>query len=274
MKEFYYLNTQNQKLDFTEFPYLAKDISELENYEHNYDHEGNEILDFYEGLSEIPFSVNVYGDTVEEYEAAANRMFEVTEYDVKANKRGKLYYGNQYVLCNLISNIKDNIYEEIGFHESHITMITDHPYWIHEVYLQFIPTEQKEIADGLDFPTDFPFDFAIEKTGVKWINIEHYTPCDFKMRMYGPCTDPCVTINGHPYQIITTLESGEYLEVDSKAQTIIKYMENGTTSNLYNSRLFEYSVFKKIPCGESIINWNGTFGFELIVYMKRSELKR
>lgn len=94
------------------------------------------------------------------------------------------------------------------------------------------------------------------------------------MRMYGPCTDPCVTINGHPYQIITTLESGEYLEVDSKAQTIIKYMENGTTSNLYNSRLFEYSVFKKIPCGESIINWNGTFGFELIVYMERSELKR
>lgn len=271
--EFYYLNSKNEKLDFMNFPYLARDISELLNYGHSYKYNGNKISGFYDTVSEIPFSINVYADSKEEYKSAANRFFEVTEYDVVNNKKGKLYYNGQYVECNLISNKKSDWFEQIGLHVANVNMVTDFPYWIHEMSKQFMPAIVPGIQDGLDFQFDYPFEFANNGPGTeKWF-VDHYMPCDFEMTIYGPCIEPKIYVNRYPYQIHTILEEGEYLTIDSRRNSVIKYKRNGEIENIYNSRDFSYSVFKKMPCGLMYFDWNGMFGFDLTVFLERSEPK-
>ena len=270
--EFYYVNSKNEKLDFTKFPYLAKDISELLNYGHRYKCNGNKISEFYDSVSEIPFSVNVYADTKEEYQDAANRFFEVTEYDFVSGNKGRLYYNGQYVECNLISNKKDDWYEEIGFHVAYVNMVTDHPVWITEDSKQFYPGH-KEAEGGLDFPFDFPFDFTSnEKRSERW-NVDHLTSSHYKMTIYGPCVNPRILVNGYPIQVFTELEANEYMVIESRKHTVTKYLANGTTENAYNSRQFEPSIFEKIPSGLLTFDWNGAFGFDLTLYLERSEPK-
>ena len=91
------------------------------------------------------------------------------------------------------------------------------------------------------------------------------------MVIYGPCLNPKVLLNGYPYEILTTLESNEYLILNTSEQTITKYLSNGMTSNLFNSRSYAYSVFEKIAPGLINIDWSGDFGIDLYIFLKRKE---
>ena len=68
-----------------------------------------------------------------------------------------------------------------------------------------------------------------------------------------------------------TLESGEYIVIDSAANTVIKYRTNGTTKDLFNDRGKLQSVFTPIPGGRITINWSGMFGFDITIYAERTE---
>ena len=96
---------------------------------------------------------------------------------------------------------------------------------------------------GWTFSADIPFDFTNEKRGSSSFEINHIIPSDFEMIVYGPCINPKVLINGYPYEILTTLESNEYLILNTAEQTITKYLSNGTTDNLFNVRGYDYSDF-------------------------------
>lgn len=91
------------------------------------------------------------------------------------------------------------------------------------------------------------------------------------MVIYGPCVNPKVLMNGYPYEVLTTLEKNEYLIINSSEQTIMKYLSNGTTANLFDVRGYDYSVFEKIPSGLISVNWSGDFGIDLYVFLKRKE---
>lgn len=91
------------------------------------------------------------------------------------------------------------------------------------------------------------------------------------MTMYGPCVNPRVLINGYPYEVLTTLEAGEYLVIDSAEQTVVKHLNSGLTSNLYDARGYEYSIFEKIPPGMIRMNWPGDYGIDLVLHLKRRE---
>ena len=126
-------------------------------------------------------------------------------------------------------------------------------------------------ADGLDFPFDFPFDFANEKRGSEVFEVDHIISSDFEMTIYGPCVNPRVLINGYPYEVLTTLEAGEYLVINSAEQTVVKHLNNGLISNLFDVRGYEYSIFNKIPSGMIRMNWTGDYGIDLVLYLKRRE---
>ena len=93
------------------------------------------------------------------------------------------------------------------------------------------------------------------------------------MTIYGPCENPRILINGYPRQIFTSLESNEYLVIDSRDSTVIKHLANGTTVSVYNSRQFQPSIFEKIPSGLLSIDWTGLFGFDVTLFLERSEPK-
>ena len=85
------------------------------------------------------------------------------------------------------------------------------------------------------------------------------------------CSNPKVLLNGHPYEVLTTLERNEYLILNTMEQTITKYLSNGTTDNLFEVRGYDYSVFEKIEPGLVTVNWSGDFGIDLSIFLKRKE---
>ena len=90
------------------------------------------------------------------------------------------------------------------------------------------------------------------------------------MIIYGPCTNPRITISNHVYQIFDTLSANEYIEIDSRNSTVKKYLANGTVQNIFYKKGNSNSVFELIPAGDILVSWNGEFGFDITVYKERS----
>ena len=85
------------------------------------------------------------------------------------------------------------------------------------------------------------------------------------------CVNPKILINDYPYEFFVTLESREYLIIDSQRRTIRRYLTNGTVQNLFNQRAQKQTVFERIPSGILNINWSGDYGFDLTLFLNRRE---
>ena len=93
------------------------------------------------------------------------------------------------------------------------------------------------------------------------------------MIIYGPVVSPQVTIGSNTYLVNITLETGEYLRIDSRSRTIVKVLKNGEEMNEYHCRSKGREFFQKIQPGRQMIQWTGKFNFDLTVYEERSEPK-
>ena len=152
-----------------------------------------------------------------------------------------------------------------------LTFLAPELSWITVLEKRFYPQEQPALESWLNFPFNFPFNFADEKRGSSAFEIDHIIPSDFEMIIYGPCVNPKVLVNGYPYEILTTLESNEYLALNTLEETVVKYLSNGTIANLFDVRGYDYSIFEKIPSGLVSVNWSGDFGIDLYIFLKRKE---
>lgn len=200
-----------------------------------------------------------------------NEITELMEKDIISSQKGKLYLGDWYLNCNITESKTYPAESPIGM-ISEMYIFAEDAIWVKELTKQFLP-QSVASTDDLDFPFDFPFDFAPEQAGIAKWSVDHYASSNFQMIIYGPCTDPKILINGYPYQIHTELEASDYLVIDSQKNTVTKYLASGTTANLYNSRDFKNRVFEKIPSGDLTLNWSGSFGFDITLYLERSEPK-
>ena len=143
--------------------------------------------------------------------------------------------------------------------------------WVVEATRQFFPQLEETAASGIDFQYDYPFDFAGEKRGIAAWDVDHIIPSEYRMIIYGPCVNPKILINDYPYEFFVTLESREYLIIDSQKRTIRRYLTNGTVQNLFNQRAQKQTVFERIPSGLLNVNWSGDYGFDLTLFLNRRE---
>lgn len=201
-----------------------------------------------------------------------NSFHEAMAVDVITKNTGILQWGEYSISCYIIST--DTYPDEKSSRTlNDIVIFAPYPFWIKELRHQFLPQTESAEEEGLDFSTDFEFDFANEELGNETWDVDHYTSSHFKMIIYGPCNEPIIYINDYPYQIHTELKENEYLIIDSRKNEVTKYLSDGSTEDLYNSRAFINSVFEKIPSGKLKINWSGGFGFDIILFLERSEPK-
>lgn len=202
-----------------------------------------------------------------------NDFFAECEKDVLAMKQGELWIGDEYIRGWFIARETNPSSEFYGYEQS-ATFLAPYPFYIRKLTKQFYPDDRSEESgneDGLNYPYDYPYNYATDSAGNRsWI-VDHYTDSEFKMTIYGPVTDPRINISGYPYQVFDTLERGEYMVIDSRENTITKYRNNNTTANIYDLRAKENSVFRKIPPGSLSVNWTGAFGFDITLFLERSE---
>lgn len=266
-KAFEFLNNKNIKIKDADF------------YKYSYGYEGTELTfgvnveRFKKGPSTYPVELLFYGSSKNRSKQIAD-LHEAVAVDRINKEPGKLIYGDWYIKCYVIEGDTYPYENQPNITVKETSLFCPYPFWIREKSFEFLPKNTDQTADGLDFPTDFPFDFTPEQSGIEVREVEHFDSSNFLMRYYGPCENPSVSINGYPYRIFTTLEANEYLEIDSRKNSVTKFMANGETSDLYNSRSFKQSVFEKIPSGRLVINWTGTFGIDLTLYLERSVPKK
>ena len=80
-------------------------------------------------------------------------------------------------------------------------------------------------------------------------------------------------INNNIYQVNSTIEEAEYIEINTFDKTIFKYSNYGDKTNIFNLRNKEYNVFEPIPNGPINITANGDFKVDIICIERRGEPK-
>lgn len=280
--DLYYLNSKGDKIELNGDQYIFSD-GNLFDYEWSHtDFEGlnkNRIKRIYKSVTTRNCKIGIrpnlslnYDERIRNFESLVERLYEVIEYDVINNTLGKFYAGEEYIECMLIASSKSEWRKATPFLYNEMTVLIPNPIWITEKKLEFKPiTNMASTSQYLEYSYDYRYEYFQKDVGAKSITLDHFTDSDFKMIIYGPCVDPRILINESPYQVLTTLESNEYIVVDSKENTIVKHLANGVKKNVFDLRLKTSSIFKKISYGSVSFNWDGTFGFDITIYLERSQ---
>ena len=265
-----YESNNGQSVNLNQLPYRML-ISDILDYEPEVIENNGRIRGFNSNyIAQREINIDVHRTKTESARISMSHLTDIFSSDVTSCTPGKLYIDEWYIPCYFFGR-ETSRWDTGAIISCSYKVITDHPSWIQEETKQFLPNSQSESSGGLDFPFDFSFDFAADDSGFEQWNIDHYAPSHFKMNIYGPCVNPMVTINGYPRQVFVTLEESEYLVIDSRGSTVMKHLANGTTENAYNSRQFHPTIFEKIPGGLINVDWPGTFGFDVTLFIERSE---
>ena len=260
-----YINNKGDVIRFGERPYYVNE-NELRNFTWDYDTYGDKITSFTRGITEKKLPILIYDtDSKDSFNALCNTL----EYDVINNARGKLYVGDYYLLCNFIESSKSDYTKTKGYLSNEYKIVTDMKWWIKETKTSF-RTGITSNDGNLNYPFNYPFNYASSTAGKK-IGNESYAPSDFEMIIYGSCLNPSVAIGGHLYGVDCSLETGEYLVVNSITKKIYKVKTNGDIVNQFNLRNRDSYIFEKIPSGDNAVTWSGLFGFDVILLSERSE---
>lgn len=273
--EIYYVNAYGEKVILNSWPCMLQNQEELVEYEWQSEikemrEHREKILKFYMNLTKRKMELSIFANTKEELPGTINRMHRIFEKDVIENTPGKLFVGEAYLQCFCFSGKADEYEEEFYAADYEVGIIPAKPFWIKEEKTTFEKYGEEGENDFLEFPYEFSYDYMGAQKGISELNIEHYAESDFKMIIYGPVKNPQILIDGYSYQIHTTVEENEYLEIDSAEGTVVRTKQDGSRIDEFDNRDFENSVFRKIPSGRLSINWSGDFGWDIIVFKERS----
>ena len=247
-------------------------MNDLRDYEWNVLKQGERIGGFDRKITKKKLPVVILQKSVEAERAAQNKLYEVTEKDVIAEKYGKVVIGDYYMRGYITKSQKSD-YMRLGRYVSYtLTLTTDFPVWIKETKHVFRKTSASAGGKNLDYPFDFPFDFK-STIGSSQFNNASIAASNFRMIIYGACVDPEIKIGGHVYKVNGKVEANEYLTIDSVTREIYLTKNDGTRVNRFDDRYRRSYIFEPIPAGIAYVSWEGDFGLDLILYDERSEPK-
>ncbi len=272
MYDIYYIGAQNsEKLNLCQWPYMvtggdifSSSYSEVEENDH--------IQNFERKVTD--YTLNIEIQSSKNLAQAVDKLMEITEKDIINVTPGRLYVGNSYLKCWLSGTNIGRWVNDLDSVSSDLTVRSDYPYWITEQEFHFFKQTQSGAGSPwLEFPFEFPYEYG-KVRNIQYIQNNSYTASGFRMVIYGPCIDPLIRINGHVYELKTTLYDGEYAVIDSstrysKDRKIVKVKKDGTQEDIFNSRNKENDIWVKLPPGRSIVSWSGAFGFDVILFNER-----
>ena len=262
MSNVYYLNTRNERVDFVEdLPLL--DFDDFFSSSFSVESTNDIITGFKKSIRNYTLEGDVQVSRID-------HISDIFDYDVYQNNQGYFYIGDYYMLCNVIvMNPSD-----VNIHRKKITVkltvTTDKPYWLKETKYSF--ERERRTAEGISYPFSYPFIYGSDG-GIRDIVNDYIKPCNFKLTIYGPASNPSIIINGNAYTVYTDISSQEYIEIDSLNRKAVRVNNIGERKSVFGLQDFRYEIYKKIDIGFNQISWSGAFGFDLLLYEERSRPK-
>jgi len=189
-------------------------------------------------------------------------------------QHGRIIIGNYYFKCFVTKSEKKDYLFNKRLMKLTLTLTTDFPFWIKETTHTFNGNLSAGASEGknLDFSFDHPFDYYCDINS-DTLNNSGFVPANFRLVIYGPCSNPAVYIAGHTYQVNCTVGESEYLTIDSSLKKVFLTSNTGAVTNMFSMRNRDSYIFEKIPSGNSSVGWSGDFGFDVILLEERSEPK-
>ena len=128
----YYINHLNEKILLDSENVILK-YQELFNYSWDADTDNGKITSFTREMATYPITVTVTADSDEEFADILNNFHSIVVKDIINHKPGRLYIGDQYLSCYISGDIKTDAFMGVPIQVKNLTVVTDHPFWIHEV---------------------------------------------------------------------------------------------------------------------------------------------
>lgn len=266
-----YKNHLNEVVDFGKDGIFVN-TNDLHDYEWTVTKKSDRIAAISKGITTKKLPIVIICDTEENGTAARNRLMEVVEKDVLAFSPGQIILGDYFFKCYVTKSEKKNYLVTKRWMEVTLTLTSDFPYWIKEKVIPFGASSTTGTSGEDDFPYDYPFDY-MESSNSSPVNNTNFVASNFRLRIYGACTNPAIIIGNHTYKVNCTVNAGEYLTIDSTTKQIYITGVDGSVTNVFNMRDRGSYIFEKIPVGMNTVAWGGNYGFDLILLEERSEPK-
>lgn len=270
LDKFFYENNNGKRVVFGEGGLYAN-YNDLRDYEWSYSDDNNIIDGFYKEPVKKSLPIVIIKNSLSERIAVRNSLFEVFESDILAGKKGRIYIGGWYLKCWITAIENSSYLIHRDFTKADLTVITDEPFWIKEEIFSYSAVNVSA-SGGIDFPFDLPIGLQSSNVGQNTVSNSQIFPAAFKITVYGPSSNPVmIKIGGHTYQVNVGLNSGENLVIDSMNKTITKVLQDRAETSVMRYRYKKESVFEEIQPGQNELIWSGDFGFDILLYHKRSE---
>lgn len=267
----YYVNSNNEQIDLLSAPYHIKE-TDFFNFEWSYETENRRVTRFYRDVETKKISVDIFSQNQKDFYSALNRLVEIFDVDNVSNAKGKLFYNDYYIECNIFKNQKDMKSYILPYAKVDLTLVTDSTKWIKEDTYHFYSNGEGRKAGAKKYSYKYPYIYGASEGQMTVRNIG-VVENDILLRIYGPAQDPAIKIGDNLYQINTTLEANERLEIDTLKKKAVKITAHGDEINVFNDRNKGNRLYVPIPPDTNIVVWNNSFSFDIVVYDARSEPK-
>ena len=210
MRRLEYINSRGEIINFREFDTQIYK-GNFHDYQWSYDGIARQFGEDIERFKKSPLKYEIVivarGADKEE---KLNSITEIIEYDIQHKKPAQLWWGDYYVNCYIIASTTTPSDKFIGA-EKTMEILVPYPFWFREIKKSFFANSGGGSGEYLDYDYGYLYDYTGPDNNSFW-NVDHYAPSHFEMIIYGPCVDPRININEHPYIVYYTVEKGEYIQ--------------------------------------------------------------
>lgn len=275
--DFYFINSNNRKIDLTKPPYIGLLSNDLFDFEWDYITQGQavqKIVKFEKRMKKKTFHVVISGGTDKEYRENLDKFLQLTDVDINNLRMGKLYVGDYYLECYVYASAKQTRYISTNKTSVECSIICENGNWQSDEKWRFFEGgtegEGETTGNGIVYPYDYMYDYSAP-FGKNTIINESYLDTDFEMIFYGPSLLPEVTIGGYDYRINYELDANDYLVINSKTKTctVVKY--DGTKVNVFMYRDRDWNIFEKIKSGGNLVILSDRQALDVTLFYERSE---
>ena len=266
-----YTNSFGETLDFGK-DHLFVNENDLRDFTWGIITKNNKIAGFKKGIVDKTIPIILKCDSEAEGIELRNRLFEIFEKDIIAQKHGKIHIGDYYMQCYITGSQKTNYLFSKDYMTVKVSVQTDFPVWIKETTTMH-RLSASALHDYLDYPYDYSYDFK-NPTALDAINNADFVGSNFILTIFGGVQNPTLYVGNHKYAVNVLIPTDAYLIINSMNKTIVLTQPNGEKVNCFNNRDKQSYVFEKIPAGTSIIaSPIDQLRFQLTLLEERSEPK-
>lgn len=155
-----------------------------------------------------------------------------------------------------------------GVNECQLTVLVAEGVWRAKTEYQYVMDEIR--GEGVDFPFDFPFDFSRSDIS-SFVKNDSYIDRSIDLVVYGPVSNPRITIADNTYAVDVNVSAGERLEVDSLRCFIQLVHTDGSRESVISKAHFSdgMNIFTSLPPHGGVVSWNNAFSFNVTVWQER-----